>query len=109
MQHTYCQISQEVKAVRQWNLVTYYNITWGTSLLKNGETSARPYFKKLKLSISLDQWYRVKTMTYIAYMLKIISLTGTAYSHEFWEHFFLRGRSKWSLLFVSKIVLFFGF
>ena len=29
------------------------------------------------------QSYRVKTMTYVAYMLKIISLVGTPHSHEF--------------------------
>ena len=29
------------------------------------------------------QSYRVKTMTHAAYMLKLISLTRTAYSHEF--------------------------
>ena len=34
-------------------------------------------------------------MTYVAYMLKIISLIGTAYSHEFWENCFVRGWSNW--------------
>ena len=29
------------------------------------------------------QSHRVKTMTFVAYMLKIISLTGTPHSHEF--------------------------
>ena len=29
------------------------------------------------------QSYRVKTMTFVAYMPKIISLTGTPHSHEF--------------------------
>ena len=37
------------------------------------------------------QSYRVKTMTYVAYMLKIMSLTGTPHSHEFQEDFFLCG------------------
>ena len=29
----------------------------------------------------------LKQVTYVAYMLKIISLTGTPHSHELWEHF----------------------
>ena len=37
----------------------------------------------------------VKTMIYAAYLLKPISLTGTAYSHEFWKNCFLRGSSNW--------------
>ena len=34
-------------------------------------------------------------MTYVAYMLKNISLIGTAYSHEFWENCIVRGWSNW--------------
>ena len=29
----------------------------------------------------------LEQMNYVAYMLKIISLTGTPHSHEFWENF----------------------
>ena len=35
MHYTYWPISQEAKAIRQWNLVNYKNITWETFLLKN--------------------------------------------------------------------------
>ena len=35
MQCTYCLISQELKAVRNLNLVSEQNITWGTFSLKN--------------------------------------------------------------------------
>ena len=35
MQYTYCPISREVNAIRQWNLVIQLNITWETFLLKN--------------------------------------------------------------------------
>ena len=47
------------------------------------------------------QWYRVKTMTYVACMLKIISLTRTPYSHEFVANL------AECFLFMSKV--FFGF
>ena len=38
---------------------------------------------------------RINTMIYVAYMLKIISFTGTTYSHKFWENYFVYGWSKW--------------
>ena len=53
--------------------------------------------------------YCVKTMTYVAYMWKIILLTGTSHSHEFWENSSCVTDPAEYLLFVSKIVLFFGF
>ena len=34
MQCTYWPISQEVKAIKQWYLVSWYNITWETVFLK---------------------------------------------------------------------------
>ena len=57
----------------------------------NNDEDSRP------VNVLKTQSHRVKTMTFVAYMLKIISLTGTPHSHEF------------CLLFVSKIVLFFWF
>ena len=50
MQYIYCPIFQEVKTIRQWNMV---NITWETKC--GGETIPRPFSKKLKLRRSLDQ------------------------------------------------------
>ena len=35
LQYTYCPISQEVKAIRQWNLVSWYNITSETFFWKS--------------------------------------------------------------------------
>ena len=58
---TYYPISQEVKAIRQWNfgqLLEYNmrNIFVEKSYTKCGEeTIPRSFSKKLKLSISLDQ------------------------------------------------------
>ena len=57
----------------------------------NNDEDSRP------VNVLKTQSHRVKTMTFVAYVLKIISLTGTPHSHEF------------CLLFVSKIVLFFWF
>ena len=57
----------------------------------NNDGDSRP------VNVLKTQSHRVKTMTFVAYVLKIISLTGTPHSHEF------------CLLFVSKIVLFFWF
>ena len=60
MQYTYCPISHKVKEIRQWNLVSYYNITWETFSFKNhtkcgGETIPRPFSKKVRLRRSLYQ------------------------------------------------------
>ena len=35
LQYTYCLISQEAMAIRLWNLVSWYTITWRTFFLKN--------------------------------------------------------------------------
>ena len=61
MQYIYCPISQDVNAIRQWNLVSLKNIKWENifdqkSYTKCGEeTITRSFSKKSKLSISLDQ------------------------------------------------------
>ena len=61
LQYTYCPLSQEVKATREWNLFSYLNITSGIFFLKhytqNGMKNivSDHFRKKLKLSISLDQ------------------------------------------------------
>ena len=55
------------------------------------------------------QSYRVKIMIYVAYMLKIISLTGTPQSHEFKKIASCVVDPAEYLLFVYKIVLVFGF
>ena len=57
----------------------------------NNDEDSRP------VNVLKTQSHRVKTMTFVAYVLKIISLIGTPHSHEF------------CLLFMSKIVLFFWF
>ena len=33
--HSYCPVSQEVKAIRHWSLVSQQKITWETFFLKN--------------------------------------------------------------------------
>ena len=43
----------------------------------NNDGDSRP------VNVLKTQSHRVKTMTFVAYMLKIISLTGTPHSHEF--------------------------
>ena len=53
------QISQEVNAIRQWNLVSYENIPWETFFFNSytkcgGETIRKTFSTKSKLSISLD-------------------------------------------------------
>ena len=61
MQYTYWPISQELKTIRQWNLVSQENVTWERLFLAKsyprygGETISTPFSKKLKLCISLDQ------------------------------------------------------
>ena len=35
LQYAYCQISQVAKAIRQWNLISWENITRETFFLKN--------------------------------------------------------------------------
>ena len=75
---------------------TFLKLFWKTSnktplkesCFNNDEDSRPGNFLK-------TQSYRVKTMTYAAYMLKIISLTGTVYNHEFWQNCFVRGWSNW--------------
>ena len=35
LEHSYCPVSQEVKAIRHWSLVSQLKITWETFFLKN--------------------------------------------------------------------------
>ena len=63
IQCSYSPISQDLKAIRQWNFVSSYNIAWGTFLLKNhveksytqcvGETIPRSFSEKSKLTVYL--------------------------------------------------------
>ena len=70
---TYYPISQEVKAIRQWNfgqLLEYNmrNIFVEKSYTKCGEeTIPRSFSKKLKLSISLDQQPKVLYILFLSY------------------------------------------
>ena len=68
----------------------------------NNDGDSRP------VNVLKTQSRRVKTMIFVAYMLKIISLIGTPHSHEFGEDFYLANPAQ-CFLFVSKIVLLFWF
>ena len=62
MQYISCPIFQEVKTIRQWNMV---NITWETKC--GGETIPRPFSKKLKLSRPLDQQSKDLYSLFVSY------------------------------------------
>ena len=54
-------ISQDIKAIRQWNLVSWKKITWETFKKKwytkcNAENIPKLFSKKSKLSLSLDHF-----------------------------------------------------
>ena len=58
----------------------FFKISKKTPLKKscfNNDVDSRP------VNFLKTQSHHVKTMTFVAYMLKIISLTGTPHSHEF--------------------------
>ena len=59
LQYTYCSISQEVNAIRQFGQLIKYNmrkISLEKSYTKcGGDTISRSFSKKSKLSISMDQ------------------------------------------------------
>ena len=76
LQYKYCPISQEVKTIRQLDLVKFgelieYNMRntfLGKSYTKcSRETMPRPFSKKSKLSISLDQLTQVSYSLFLLY------------------------------------------
>ena len=83
LQHTYCQISHEVKGIRQYNfaILDYNrNIFLEKSYPKcDEETIPTPFSKNSKLNISLDQQSKV---LYYRYILKLTcrSLAFTSYN-----------------------------
>ena len=85
---------------------TFLKLFWKTfektplkkSFFNNDEDSRPRNFPKTQSCL-------LNRVTYVAYMLKIISLTGTVYSHEICENYFVCGWSKWmSFTCVQKLL-----
>ena len=85
----------------------FWKISKKTPLKRSGfnnDGDSRP------LNLLETQSYSVKTMTFVAYMLNINSLTGIPHSPEFWENSFVRGKSSWIFYLWPRLYFFlFGF